>query len=75
MVRVWLGGGYAIVWADSNASVVKPFRLKYNGPFSIDCMERGSHARGVYPIQDTSRMGTAKIKQEEQADIRIIARE
>ena len=22
----------------------------------MDCRERGSHARGVYPTQDTSRM-------------------
>ena len=26
--------------------------------------ERGYHARGVYPTQDTSRMGTARVKQE-----------
>ena len=29
------------------------------GPFSMDCRERESHARGVYPTQDTSRMETA----------------
>ena len=39
--------------------------LKYKGPFSIDYRERGSHARGVYPTPYTSRMGTAKMKQEE----------
>ena len=33
---------------------------KYKGPFSVDCRERGSHARGVYPTRDTSRMGTAR---------------
>ena len=35
-------------------------------------MERGSHARGVYLTQDTSRMGTAGVKQEEEADTRIM---
>ena len=29
---------------------------------------RESHARGVYPTQDTSRMGTVKVKQNEDAD-------
>ena len=32
-------------------------------------MERGSHARGVYPTQDTSRMRTVRVKQEEEIDI------
>ena len=41
---------------------------KYKGPFSIDNSERRSHARGVYPTQDTSRMGTVKMKQEEETD-------
>ena len=40
----------------------------------MDYREQGSHARGVYLTQDTSRMGTARVKQEEEADIRIIAR-
>ena len=31
--------------------------------------------RGVYPTQDTSRMGTARVKQEEEADTRIIVKE
>ena len=31
-----------------------------------------SHARGVYPTHDTPRMGTARVKQEEVADTRII---
>ena len=39
-------------------------RPKYKGPFSMACGERGSHARGVYHTQDTSRMGTARVKQE-----------
>ena len=39
----------------------------------MDCRERGSRARGgVYSTQDTSRMGTARVKQEEEADNRII---
>ena len=49
--------------------------LKYVGPFSRDCRDRGSHARGVYPTQDTSRMGTARAKEEEETDSRIIIKE
>ena len=41
----------------------------------MDCREQGSHARGVYPTQDTSRMGTARVKREEEADTKIIAKE
>ena len=37
--------------------------------------ERGSRARGVYPTQDTSHMGTARVKQEEEANLRIIVKE
>ena len=37
-----------------------------------DNKKRGSHARGVYPTQDISRMGTARVKQEEKADTRVI---
>ena len=40
----------------------------------MDYSERGSHARGVYPTQDTSRMGKARVKEEEEADTRIIVR-
>ena len=29
----------------------------------MDCREQGSRARGVYPKQDTSHMGTARKKQ------------
>ena len=37
--------------------------------------ERGSHARGRYPTENTSRIETARVKQEEEAaDIRIIAK-
>ena len=38
----------------------------------MDYREQESHARGVYPTQDTSR--TVKVKWEEEADTRIIAR-
>ena len=41
----------------------------------MDYKERGSHARGVYLKKDTTRMRTARVKQEEEADKRIIARE
>ena len=34
--------------------------------------ERGSHALSVYPTQCTSRMGTARVKEEKEADTRII---
>ena len=37
----------------------------------MDYKEQGSHARGLYPAQDTSRTGIARMKQEE-ADITII---
>ena len=33
---------------------------KYKRPFRMDCRELRSHARGVYPAQDTTRMGTAR---------------
>ena len=42
---------------------------------ALDYRKRGSHARGVYPTQYTSRMGTARVKQEEEADTRIIIKE
>ena len=38
-------------------------------------MERGSHARGVYPTHDTLRTETVSVKQEEDADTRIIVRD
>ena len=38
-------------------------------------MDCDPHARGVYPTQDTSRKGTARVKQEEEADTRIIVKE
>ena len=41
----------------------------------MDCRERGSHARGVYLTQDTSRKETARVTQEDKADTRIIVKE
>ena len=38
----------------------------------MDYMERGSRARGVYLIQYTSRIGSARAKQEGEADTKII---
>ena len=35
----------------------------------------GSHEQGVYPTQSTFRMGTARVKQEEEINTRIIAEE
>ena len=32
----------------------------------MDNREQGSHARGVYPTQDTSRTRTVRVKQEEE---------
>ena len=37
--------------------------------------EAGSNARDVYLTQVTSRMGTATVKQEDEANIRTIATE
>ena len=34
----------------------------------MDYREQGSHARGVYPTEYASRMGTARVKQEEETD-------
>ena len=41
----------------------------------MDYWERRSHAQGVHPTQDTSRMGTARVKQEEESDTRILVKE
>ena len=40
----------------------------------MDCREQGSHARSVYPAQYTSRMETARVKEEDRADTRIIVK-
>ena len=45
------------------------------GTSSMNCRERGSHARDVHPTQDTSRMETARVKEEEEVDTRIIVKE
>ena len=45
---------------------------KYKRPFSIDYRERRSHERGVYLTQYTSRMNTARVKEEIGPDTRII---
>ena len=50
-------------------------RPKYEIPFSIDYRERRSHARGVYPTQNTSRIGTTRVKLEKEADSSIIVKE
>ena len=51
------------------------FASKHKEPYSIDCRERRFHARGVYLTQDTTRMRVSRVKQEEEAETRIIARE
>ena len=38
----------------------------------MDYRELGSHARGVYPTQYTSRTRTASMKQEEETDTRTM---
>ena len=38
----------------------------------MDYRERRSHGLGVYPTKDTSRMGTVRVKQEKEADTRIM---
>ena len=48
---------------------------KYKRTSSRGCRERGTHVRGVYPTQYTSRMGTVRVKQEAGADTRIIVKE
>ena len=41
----------------------------------MDYREEGSHARGAYSTQDTSRLETARVKQEEEVDTRNIVME
>ena len=38
----------------------------------MDYSERVDHARGVYPTQYIPRMGTARVKQEEETDTRTM---
>ena len=40
----------------------------------MDYRERESHARGLFPTQYTTRMGTVRMKQEEEADTRIVVK-
>ena len=40
--------------------------------YGMNRRERGFHARGVYPTQDTSRMGIIRERQEDESDTRII---
>ena len=47
-------------------------RPKYKGTSSMECREWGSHARGVYPAQYTSRMETVKVKEEVRVDTKIV---
>ena len=50
-------------------------KIEMQGPFCMNCREQGSHARGVHPTQDTSRTGTARVKQEEESDTRLRAKQ
>ena len=50
-------------------------RSKYKEQFSMDYRERRSNARGVHPTQDTSRMGTVMVKQNEKEETTIMAEE
>ena len=43
-------------------------RQKCKEPSHKGYRERGSHARGVYITQDISRMGTVRVKKEEEAE-------
>ena len=54
---------------------LKLYRPELQELFGMEHRERGSHARGMYPRQDTSHMGTSSVKQEEEADTRIIVEE
>ena len=47
---------------------------KNKGPSSMDCRERGSYERGVYPTQDTSRMETAKGRSRHQNNSKRLVR-
>ena len=38
------------------------------GTTNVECRERRSHSLGVYATQDTSRIRTASVKQEKEAD-------
>ena len=60
---------------DSNESVIKAkSSLKTRHPCSMHYRERRSHARSVHPTEDTSSLGLVRVKQDEEADTRIIAK-
>ena len=40
----------------------------------MDCREQGSHARSVYLTEYTSRIETARVKEEVGADTKIIVK-
>ena len=53
----------------SIATQISHLASKYKGPSSsIDYRERGSHAQGVYPTQDTSGIKTVMVTKEEKTD-------
>ena len=47
---------------------------EYDGTFNVNIRQRGSHARGVLPIQECAVEST-RMKHEEEADTKIIAKE
>ena len=51
---------------------LKHFASKYKSPSCMDYRVQGSHARGVYRTQGSSRIGTARVIQEAEADTRMI---
>ena len=53
-------------------SVAMPRMPRNTRHHLVCCRERGSHARGVYPTQYTSCMGTARVKHEEETDTSVI---
>ena len=58
------------------SALVQALSPEIQGPFSVWTYKQVSYARGVYPTQETSRMGTARVqKQDEEADFRIITEE
>ena len=44
------------------APQLKFYRPEIQGPFGMGYRERGCHARGVHGTQDTSRIGTVRVK-------------
>ena len=50
-------------------------RFEKQGQSRLHCRERRSHARGMYPTQDTSYMKIGRLKREGEADSTIIAKD